>query len=457
MTEMARRDGRRLGVPVVALIDGEHHPPVVRASLERLARSERIAAVLFAGGEEKVADAVLEDPVAHYGHPVHVPEDGLHAALRALAGAGGAEAVVDLSGDPVLPAGERFALAATALDLGLEYRAPGMALTPPPLERIESPVPILAVIGTGKRTGKTALGTHFAMLLRDAGRNPVVVSMGRGGPPEPDLLRADDLPDLERLIEIVRGGGHAASDYQEDALLAQVTTVGCRRCGEGPAGEPFESNVAEGVAVALRQGPGVVVVEGSGAALPPVAADRTVCATSVPRVAADALSYLGPLRLLRSQLLVVFGAADLSAAERDALTADLARWMPRDSIALCELEPEPADELPPGAVVACFTTAGPGAERRQREALARRGVEPLLWSHNLARRRPLERDVADALGAGCDVFLTELKAAAVEVVAARAHEAGARVVFLRNRPVAVAGEPLDERLLRFADVGAPAR
>ena len=444
-------------MPVVALIDGEHHPPVVRDALERLARSEQIAAELFAGGEEKVTNAVLEDPVAHYGRQVVVPEDGLHAALRALAGRGGANAVVDLSGDPVLPAQERFGLAAAALDLGLSYRAPGMTLEPPPRERIESPVPVLALIGTGKRTGKTALGTHLAMLLREAGRDPVVVSMGRGGPPDPDLLRADDLPDLERLIEIVRGGGHAASDYLEDAVLARVTTVGCRRCGEGPAGEPFESNVIEGVAVALRQDPGVVIVEGSGAALPPVAADRTICATSVPRLAPDALSYLGPLRLLRSQLLVVFGAGDLSAAEREGLVADLAPWMPPDSIAFCELEPEPAEELPPGATVACFTTARPGAAGRQREALARRGIEPRVWSQNLARRRALERDVADALDAGCDVFLTELKAAAVEVVAARARHAGAAVVFLRNRPVAVAGEPLDGRLLRFADVGAPAR
>ena len=45
----------------------------------------------------------------------------------------------------------------------------------------------------------------------------------------------------------------------------------------------------------------------------------------------------------------------------------------------------------------------------------------------------------------------------MELVATRALQAGARVVFLRNRPVAVAGESLDDRLLRFADVGAPAR
>jgi cyclic 2,3-diphosphoglycerate synthetase len=446
-------------VSIIALVDGEHHPAVVSDALARIARTERIAAVLFAGGEEKVSERVLADTVAHYGFDVTVPAGGVRAGLRELAAAGAAGAagaVVDLSGDPVLAAQERFAVAAVALDLGLEYRSPGIRLTPPPAERIDTDVPVLAVIGTGKRTGKTALGTHVSALLQDAGRSPVVVSMGRGGPPQPALVRRDALPGVMDLIEIVRGGGHAASDYLEDAVLARVTTVGCRRCGEGPAGETFESNVVEGVKLALQEDPGVVVVEGSGAALPPVAADRTVCATSAARAGADALSYLGPLRLLRSQLLVVFGAADLGPAEHEALVDRLAEWVPRDSIALCELEPEPAEEVPSGARVACFTTAGPGAEARQRDALARRGVEPRRWSGNLARRRDLERDVEEALRDGCDVFLTELKAAAVEIVATRAVQAGARIVFLRNRPVAVAGESLDDRLLRLADTGVAA-
>ncbi|MGH2978367.1 MAG: hypothetical protein ACRDLQ_01860 [Solirubrobacterales bacterium] len=442
---------------VVALIDGEHHPPVVRDALERVAGTEDIVAVLFAGGEEKVSGSVLADPVAHYGYEVTLARGGVRAGLRDLAHEAGADAVVDLSGDPVLAADERFAVAAVALDLGLEYRAPGIRLTPPPVERIEAGVPILAVIGTGKRTGKTALGTHLAALLRYAGRSPVVVSMGRGGPARPQLVRAGALPGVQDLIEIVRRGEHAASDYLEDAVLARVSAVGCRRCGEGPAGEAFESNVVEGVRLALREDPGIVVLEGSGAALPPVAADRTVCATSAARATVDALSYLGPVRLLRSQLLAVFGARDLDPAAREALVERLAEWVPREAIALCELEPEPAEQLPAGARVACFTTAPADAERRHREVLARHGVEPRRWSANLARRRDLERDVEDALRDGCDVLLTELKAAAIEVVAARAVQAGARVAFLRNRPVAIAGEPLDDRLLRLAEAGVPVR
>jgi predicted GTPase len=88
--------------------------------------------------------------------------------------------------------------------------------------------------------------------------------------------------------------------------------------------------------------------------------------------------------------------------------------------------------------------------------LARHGVEPRQWSANLARRRGLERDVEQALHDGCDVFLTELKAAAIEIVATSAVKAGAQVVFLRNRPVSIEGESLDDRLLRLADVGVPA-
>jgi len=41
-------------------------------------------------------------------------------------------------------------------------------------------------------------------------------------------------------------------------------------------------------------------------------------------------------------------------------------------------------------------------------------------------------------------------------VAVRAVEAGARVVFLRNRPVSVTGESLDERLLGLVETGVPA-
>lgn len=433
---------------VIVLIDGEHHPEVARAALDSLEAEHEIAAVLFAGGEEKVPAAVRADPHRHYGRDIAMPGDDVVEALRALAPGAAADALLDLSGDPVLDPHTRFALAAVALDAGLQYRAPGMVLDPPPAPAPETNgVPVIAVIGTGKRTGKTALGSHLAGLLRDAGADPVVVSMGRGGPPEPVVVRAVERPGLERLLEIARGGGHAASDYLEDAVLAGVTTVGCRRCGEGPAGETYMSNVAAGLRAALAEGPGVVVLEGSGAALPPVAAHSTLCVTTARHARAQALGHLGPLRLMRSDLLVVLGAAELAEPERRDLEAGLARWIAPAKVVACTLRPEPAEPLPAGARVACFVTAAPEVAATMRDALESRGLDIVLFSSNLALRASLERDVEAAARARCDVYLTELKAAAVDVVAESAGRSGARVVFLRNRPVADdPGLPLDDAL-----------
>jgi cyclic 2,3-diphosphoglycerate synthetase len=400
---------------VIALIDGEHHPQVVRDALDRLATGHEIVSVLFVGGEEKVAAAILDDPRPHYGREVVVGSE-----LPPVE----ADAVFDLSGDPVLTLEGRLALAAVALDRGLEYLAPGFHLTPPPVERIESHVPIVSVIGTGKRTGKTAVAGHLAMLLRERGVEPVVVSMGRGGPPEPQLVGAGERLDRARLLEIARGGAHAASDYLEDAVLTGAATVGTRRCGEGPAGEVFESNVADGVRLALTLDPGAVVLEGSGASIPPVAADRTVCVT---RGGPEARSGLGPLRLMRADLVILLGS---SKAE-----------LRHGRVIRCELEPEPAEPVPPGARVALFTTARPEDADRIRTTLERKGLEVALVSTNLARRAALERDVEQAARQHCDLFLTELKAAAIDTVAERADRDGVPVGWLRNRVVSHAGEP----------------
>ena len=99
--------------------------------------------------------------------------------------------------------------------------------------------------------------------------------MGRGGPPEPTLAMAGSV-DLDQLVRLVAEGQHAASDYLEDAITTGVTTVGARRAGGGLAGAPYVSNVREAAELAASLHPGLVILEGSGAAIPPVPWDAAI-------------------------------------------------------------------------------------------------------------------------------------------------------------------------------------
>jgi cyclic 2,3-diphosphoglycerate synthase len=388
-------------VAVIALIDGDHHPQAVRDALEQL----DLAGVIFCGGEEKLPSGSLDDV---YGRPV---QTGPEEALRRLAP--GAEAVVDLADEPVLPPSAKLRLAALALHLGLRYEAPGLRLDPPGYAPVAFDGPKLAVIGTGKRTGKTAVAGHWATLLREQGGDPVIVCMGRGGPPEPRVAAADI--GLSDLLAIAEAGAHAASDYLEDAVLARVRTVGCRRVGGGLAGAPAESNVPAGAELAASlPGAGTLLFEGSGSCIPPVEVDRTVCV-----IGPGEPQPLGEYSLLRAQLLLAHADA---AAPPEAVRFTL--------------RAEPTEPLPEGARVALFTTGAPGCE----------GVEPVVTSTNLARRAALAADLERADAAGCDVYLTELKAAAIDTVARHGVERDARVVFVRNRPVGV-----DDALMELAD------
>ena len=398
---------------MIALVDGEHHPAAVRDALERLERERGLAGVIFCGGEEKLRPGPL---AGHYGREVETDRDG---GLRRLAPS--ARAVVDLADEPVLAPAERLRLAALALHLGLAYEAPGMRLDPPRYARVEFDGPKLAVIGSGKRTGKTAVAGHWARLLRERGEDPVLVCMGRGGPAEPEL--ADAGLGVAELLELSAGGRHAASDYLEGAALAGVRAVGCRRVGGGLAGAPAESKEEQGAALAASLSPDALLFEGSGACVPPVEVDRTVCLAGP-----GALEALGAYRLLRADLALVGEQADAEAVAA-ACPGRVLRFV---------LRPEPAEPVPEGARVALFST-GPARPD---------AVEPVVASPNLARRAALAEDLDRAVAERCDLYLTELKAAAIDTVAERARREGARVVFLRNRPLGMNGD-LDAALLEL--------
>ena len=411
----------------LAIVDGEHYAPVVRDALAELPY-EFVAAVLI-GGQEKLRGG--ED----YGVPLVADVESGIASVHP-------DVVVDLSDEPVLGPVARFALASRVLAQGVPYVGADFRLDPPVLEAF--PLPSISVIGTGKRVGKTAVTGHLARLLAND-RRVVVVAMGRGGPAEPEVVTIS--PTVDALLELSRSGRHAASDHLETAALVGVATVGCRRCGGGLAGEVATSNVAEGARVAVELGPELVLFDGSGAAVPPIAADRTVAVVGGYQDPAVVGGYLNSYRLLRADLVVLTMAEEPDGWE-DVRNAVRGVVRPGVEIVPTRLRPRPLVDVS-GRSVAYFSAAPPVAHERLRAELeAASGAVIVHVSGNLANRAALREELSRV---DADVFLVELKAAAIDVVAEAAHARGIEAVLAANDVVPIdGGQDLDERLLEVA-------
>lgn len=425
----------------LALIDGEHYPPVVRTAILELAREYEVLAAVFVGGTEKI-DANADDDV--YGLPLVVAADAV-AALREAVSRFRPDVVFDLSDEPVLSSSDRMRLASAALGLGVAYLGADFSFEPPLAEYVTT-TPALAIIGTGKRVGKTAVSADIARRLKSAGRDPVVVAMGRGGPEEPELIRGDEVGlTTSELLSLARRGVHAASDSYEDAVMSRVATVGCRRCGGGMAGATGFSNVAEGARLADSLGKDVIVLEGSGSAIPPVAADATLLVVGAGQGPGYVRDYFGPYRLGIADAVVIAGAEEpvASAGEVSAIRAAIRDL--RSDIRVVEVvfRPRPLGDIA-GARVFFATTAPPALLPRLVGYLeSETGCSVVGSSSHLSDRLRLRDDMRSCAGE-YDVLVTELKAAAVDVVAAAGEDAGVPVVLCDNQPQTTDGGDLRE-------------
>jgi cyclic 2,3-diphosphoglycerate synthase len=389
----------------LVVIDGEHYAPVVRDAIAELPYD--VVGAWLAGGTEKLRGG------DEYGVPLVELEDGFADA----------DVVVDLSDEPVLGPRERLLLASRALAAGLRYEGADFRFEPPQYSPFS--VPSLAVIGTGKRVGKTAVTAHVARLLaRD--RDVVVVAMGRGGPAQPELAVVQ--PTLPALLELSRAGQHAASDYLELAAFTGLVTIGCRRAGGGLAGAVSSSNVLAGAALAAERDPDVVVFDGSGAAIPPVQTDARILVSGTGH---DPLGYLNPYRVLVSDLVVLVGGGDASAV----------RELKQVPVLEAQLRLRPVSPLQ-GKRVAVFTTGPAPVDDLDADVVA--------VSRNLANRPRLAEDLA---ATDADVYVVEIKAAAIDLVAEAALQRGVEVVFAENE---VLCPGLDEAVLGLVPTRAHA-
>ncbi|GAB6134565.1 2,3-diphosphoglycerate synthetase [Thermococcus prieurii] len=424
----------------LALIDGEHYPPVTRWAIEKLGD---VCCAVFLGGGEKIGSP--EKLAEELGVRLYVDEDPLKALELALS-ENDVDEVVDLSDEPVVDYSARFRIASICLRNGVTYRGADFEFRPG--ELIKSSKPTISVLGLGKRVGKTAVGSFVARVLKERYR-PVVVTMGRGGPERPELIdgeREELTP--ENLLKLAEMGKHAASDHYEDALVAGVTTIGCRRCGGGMAGFPFFHVVHEGIRLAEGLPHDIIIAEGSGATIPPVLADGYITVLSALQPRETVEGFFGPFRIGLADITVIT-MADVEPRKAKEFQDFVRKVNPNADVHLVRFTPKPLGEVS-GKRVALFMTSERAIKRAVGD-IEGLGAEVVFTSGNLSKRPSLEGDLVE-LGrkAGVDAVLVELKAAAVDVVTRWALERGIEVIYLANEPVNVDGKDLRKAVLELA-------
>ncbi|HJP66982.1 MAG TPA: 2,3-diphosphoglycerate synthetase, partial [Actinomycetota bacterium] len=429
---------------VIALVDGEHYPPVTRWALASArAAGHDVLAALLVGGAEKL-DAARSIDLGEV--PVITGSDRPRAALASAIEELDPEGVLDLSDEPVMGYEQRMELIGVTLAAGIPYVGPDFWFDPPIVEAALA-APTVAVIGTGKRVSKTAVAGHVARLAAADGRRPVVVAMGRGGPPQPVVAGPEDVT-VEALLARVDRHEHAASDFLEDALTARVPTVGARRAGGGLAGRPFVTNVAAAAARAVELGGDPVILEGSGAAVPTVPWDAGVLVAPASLPEHHLGGYLGPLRILLSDLVVfIMGVGSHTGAENlSTLHSSVRRLRPDIRIAVAELQPVPLGDVRGKDVYLATTAPLEVAQHLAHRLDETAGCRVVGVTSHLADRAALAEELDGA--PAYEVLVTELKAAAVDVAAKSAMARGAGVVFLDNRPTTAGGDGEVDDLIR---------
>ncbi len=439
-----------MGIRSIVLVDGEHYPPVLRRAIEELRRrGEDPVLALLVGGGEKLGQSELD-----LGIEVRVASDPEVDLANALDETSCAR-VLDLSDEPVLGYVARHRMASVALWKGAAYVGPDFEFTPPRRPRILT-MPSIAIIGTGKRCGKTAVASGLARALDEAQLHPVIVAMGRGGPAEPELIDGSTSLSSADLLRMVTEGRHAASDHIEDALTAGVPTVGSWRAGGGLAGAIACGNFDAAVKVASELDPGILIAEGSGAAIPPVATDAGVLVIPAWIDPANLCGYFGLFRVLQADLVVLTMCEEsLDPEHLAAVESCIARSpLNRPQTVRTALRPHPLADIS-GKRIWFATTAPPKARDMLKQHLQQNyKAESVTISHALADRQQLNLDIKAAEGA--DVILTELKAAAVDVVTRFGLEHGIDVVYADTR-IFKATEEEPDSADAFLEIAAKAK
>jgi len=425
------------------LVDGEHYIPNIKDTLDKISKIYEIEVAIFIGGTEKIGDR--DEVKEKLGYHVEFAEqDAMPDPKKVgeIAKNHNLHLVMDYSDEPIVNYDIRMQIACELLAAGVIYKGADFEFTPMEFKKLLTK-PSIAIWGTAKRVGKTAIGGFVARTLQEEGFAPGVVTLSRGGPNKPELIRGDEIEmKPEFFLNMQDKGFHAASDNFEDALTGGAITFGCKRCGGGFAGKPAETIVDEGAVMANKH-PDVktIVLEGSGATFPEIKTDKVILLIGAGQPINHITGFFGPFRIRFADLVIVAMCEEPMADEEKVKEVydGVKKINPDAKIALTIFRPKPLGNIN-GKKVLFATTAPEGVLHKLVSFLEEEFDCKVIGStHHLSDQAKLKKDI-DKYIDKADVVLTELKAAAVKVVTKEAVSAGIDVVYCDNIPLIIGGD-----------------
>jgi cyclic 2,3-diphosphoglycerate synthetase len=418
---------------ILACIDGEHYLPVTKAAIEKLntLSNQEVVAALFLGGTEKIGD--LNEIEQYLNLPIYFLDQkrNFEAVLHKILKERKINSVFDLSDEPVVTSQDRMDFACAALFEGCSYKGADFQFTP--IDFIEAKKPVISVIGAGKRVGKTAVAGYIARVIKETEWTPCILTMGRGGPETPEVIRGDQLIiNAESLLKVAYQGKHAASDYWEDALTSRITTIGCRRCAGGLAGAPYLDNVEEGIKIAEKILVDLIIAEGSGPTIPPVKAQSFIIIIGAQQPLSNVKDFLNPYRIKLSELAIITNCETPLATDNkiQEICTTVKAINPKIKLCCTKFRPKVLGDIQNKTVFYATTMPIEMMKIVVNYLEQNYNCNIVSSSVNLSDRSKLKEDLKELTQA--DVLVTELKAAAVDVATKIALQMGKPTIYCDN-------------------------
>jgi cyclic 2,3-diphosphoglycerate synthetase len=420
----------------LVVVDGSFPVDNIKGALESLSADEQyaICGVVYIASGEMISLPGTEP----WSSPTIYPQENeaLSGTLKRALEVCKPQIVVDLTSSPQTDWRQRMELAATSLFLGYPYGGPDYLLSPPEFEDV-CQKPSLSIIALGRQAGRSSLAIYTAGLLKNRGINPAVITMSRGGPSFPEICHGEwEEITAKKLLALADSGRRSCASHLEIALFARVTTISCRRSGEGVCGVPFKSIAVDGALLANDLPTDFFIFVGSGMSIPPVRCDCTILLIPANLPLEDLLSYFGRYHILIADLICITHSGDVSRNTLSRLTQTVRSIKEDADIIKVVMEPNPLGEVT-GKDIFLAANAPEKTLSRYREILRTiYKCKVVAASSNLCHREALTQDIQKALRAKRkpQVLLTELQGFAIDVAARLFLDAGLEVIYFNNQP-----------------------